>query len=155
MKELILHPNEPMVLQPGERIEAGAEPLRIRCGTPNVGTNAFSNMEEMLWASLKRSSGNQTAVYRRGPESRLVYVVPETAKADSFGYDDLTLTTTSRIFKVGKADLAGWLPEHGDTLDYNNTVYTVKNTSNANNTFYQDVGNHGVMIRIIVTEYRN
>ena len=153
MQELILKPDESFVLQPGEMIGAGSEPLRIRVGLVNEGTNAFQNLEKMLWATQKQMSGNQTAVYRRGDESRLIYVVPETATPDSFKYEDMSLTTTSRIFKVGKADLAGWLPKDGDTLTYNGKTYTVLKTG-VSKTFYLDIGNYGVMIRIFVTEYR-
>jgi hypothetical protein len=153
MEELIITPNESIVLDPGEGILAGDSPLRIRFGTPNFGANSFSNSEEMLWKSMRQTSGNQTAIYRRGDEFRLVNVVPETARPDSFGFEGITLTTTSRIFKVGKADLAGWLPKHGDTLEYDGIVYCVEVTGVAN-TFYLDVGSHGVMIRILVSEGR-
>ena len=83
----------------------------------------------------------------------LDYAVPEMATPDSFG-EEYTLTTTSRVFKLGKAELEGWLPQNGDTLEYGGKTYTVKKTG-ASNTFYQDVGNFGVMIRIFVTEYRS
>ena len=121
-------------------------------------TTPFANIETTLWNTLKQQHGNPTAVYRRGAESRLVSLVPETARPDSFGFDDQTITTTSRVFKVGKADLDGWLPQHGDTLEYDDgngvKIYTVKKTRNAGNTFFQDVGNYDVMIRIHVTNYR-
>jgi hypothetical protein len=108
----------------------------------------------MLWESMKRQTGNQTAVYRRGDEVRLVCIVPESPNSDSFGFaDGGRLTTTSRVFKIGKADLLGWLPKEGDTLEYAEKVYEVGQTG-ASDTFYQDIGNHGVMMRIFVMEYR-
>ena len=154
MQELILQPNQSLVLSPGEGIGAGDEPLRIRYGEVNTADpNASANHEQMFWDTTKRQHGMRTAIYRRGTESRLVYAVPEMATPDSFG-DEYTLTTTSRVFKLGKAELEGWLPQSGDTLEYGGKTYIVKKTG-ASNTFYQDVGNFGVMIRIFVTEYRS
>ena len=115
--------------------------------------NHFETIDQMLWRTLKQMHGNLTAVYRRGEESRTVHVVPETARPDSFGIEDQAFTATSRVFKVEKADLDDWLPKHGDTLEYDGKTYTVKKTSEAN-TFYQDIGNSKVMIRIIVAEPR-
>jgi hypothetical protein len=154
MEELILRPNEEYVLQPGERLEAVDQPLRIRFGYANEGTNSPKNIESILWETFKRSHGYPTAVYRRGTESLLISIVPESPQPDSFDFEGQPLTSTSRIFKTGKADLNGWLPKAGDTLTYNDKTYIVKKTG-ASNTFFQDVGNFGVMIRIIVTEYRS
>ena len=155
MDELILQPNESIILKPGEAIYAQPDtPLKIRVGEPEVTPSAFDNAEEMLWSTLKRATGNQTAIYRRGDDSRLVYIVPETARPDSFGYDDHVLTTRSRIFKIGLSDLDKLFPpQHGDTLEYNEKIYEVKMTSNADGTFYQNVGSGLVMVRIHVTEY--
>ena len=158
MQEMILKSNESILLESCEGLLAGEEPFLIRFGTPGISRHACDRQEEMLWRSLKQHHGNPTAVYRRGSESRLVQIVPEVARPDSFGFDDQTITTTSRIFKVEKADLNGWLPKHGDTLEYDDgsgsKTYTVQKTSNAAGTFYQDVGNFGILIRIHVMEYR-
>ena len=114
----------------------------------------------MNWETLKKATGNQTAVYRRGEETRVVSIVPESPNADSFGFaEGSRLTTTSRVFKIGKTDLLGWLPKDGDTLTYRDprtdheTIYTFRKTP-ASDTFFQDIGVHGVMMRIFVTEYR-
>ena len=158
MDELILQPDESIILEPGEGIHAGEASLRIRFGEREPGPNMFDNAEQMLWSSMKQASGNQVAVYRRGSESRLVCVVPETARSDPFGYDERVLSTTSRLFKIGRSDLADWFPpEDGDTLEYNDgkgtKIYEVKLTGNAGGTFFQNVGSGMVMVRIHVTEY--
>ena len=153
MQELILPPNTSIVLPPGESLAAGDEPLRIRVGQPSTGTNPHENIERMQWETMKQHTDNQTAIYRRGDETRLVSIVPESPNADSFGFTDSgKLTTTTRIFKIAKADLLGWLPKEGDTLTYQDKTYTFRKT--AADSFYQDLGNHGVMMRIFVTEYR-
>ena len=154
MEDLILRPNESIILQPGERIEAVDKPLRIRVGRVNEGTNAFKNAEQMIWETVKRMSGNQTAVYRRGEETRLLFVVPETPNPDSFPFENQSLATTIRIFKTGKTDLHGWLPKDGDTLTYQDKTYVFKKTG-ATPSFYQDIGNYGVMIRLFLQEYRS
>jgi predicted small secreted protein len=89
-----------------------------------------------------------------------VNIVPETAQPDSFGFDNSVLTSTSKIFKVGKADLLGWLPQSGDKLELipkrgqkQGKIYTVQKTGIAN-THFSDVGCYDVMIRILVKEYR-
>ncbi|MCL2710767.1 MAG: hypothetical protein FWE95_07790 [Planctomycetaceae bacterium] len=154
MEEIIVTPNQAITLQPGERIEAVGAPLRIRVGQVTLESNSLNNAEEMLWESQKSATGCQTAVYRRGKESRLVYIVPESPNADSFGFaDGGRLTTTSRVFKIQKADLLGWLPQDGDTLDYQEKTYNISKTA-ASDTFYQDIGNKDIMLRIFVMEYR-
>ena len=154
MQELILHPQESIELLPHEAIGAGEEPLRIRFDPLNAAPpNPFENQEKMWWETAKQRTGNQTAVYQRGELTKQVRIVPEMPRPDSFGFENQTLTTTSRIFKVEKADLEDWLPQSGDTLTYNETVYSIEQTGAAN-TFYQNVGTYGVIIRIIVMEYR-
>jgi len=153
MEDLILRPNESIVLQPGELIEAGDVPLRIRFGHVNEGTNSLKNIEQMLWETMKRMHGNQTAVYRRGGEEVLIHVVPHKPLPDSFGFGEQTLTTTSRVFRIGKADLNGWLPQDGDTLTFEEKTYTVRKTQ-VSKTMFEDVGSYGVMMLIFVTEYR-
>jgi hypothetical protein len=159
MDELIIAPNESIILQPGEGVFAGRKPLRIR-GPIAATKSPFECHERTLWKTLRQATGNQIALYRRGEESRIVCVVPETAQPASFDlYEDennkITLTTTSRIFKLCKADLGGWLPKHGDTLEYAENpgeqakIYKVQMTGGPH-TYYLDVGNHGVMIRILV-----
>ena len=153
MDELILQPDEQIILTPGEGLAAGTQSLRIRVGTPGYGPNTFKNIEEILWRTLKHQHGNPTAIYRRGEESRLIFIVPETAKPDSFGFENQLLTTRSRGYKTCLADLLGWLPQHGDTLEFDGKTYTVQKTSNDSGTFYQEVGNYNIMIRIHVKEY--
>jgi len=153
MEELILKPEESIILQPGERIGAGEQPLRIRFGRVNEGTNAFKNIELMLWETMKRAHGNQTAVYRRGEEEMLIHVVPHKPQPDSFGFEEQTLTTTSRVFRIAKADLAGSLPKDDDTLTFDGKVYAVRKTQ-VSKTMFEDVGSYGVMMLIFVTEYR-
>ena len=152
MDELILQPNESIILQPGEGIAAGERPLRIRVGQPNVGTNHYENMERTLWETSKQQTGNQTAVYRRGNESRLISVVPENPKPADFDIEDHSLNITVRAFKLEKADMLGWLPKSGDTLEWNEKTYTVRKFGSG--VFYQDVGNYNVVLWIFVTEYR-
>jgi hypothetical protein len=110
--------------------------------------------EKMFWKSAWLGNGNLTAVYKRGTEEREVRIVPETAKTDAFEAAGHTFTTTSRLFKIEKADLQGWLPKHGDTLTCQDKTYIVKKTRESE-TLFLDVGNHGVVIRIFVSEYRN
>ena len=153
MEDLILQPNDSIILQPGESITAGDVPLRIRVGQPNIGKNEFANAGEMIWHHLKQRSGNQIAIYRRGGETRLVHVVPESGKPTSFAFEGQPMTTTLRTFKVQKADLLGWLPEHGDTLEWNEKTYHVR-MHEASNTFYEDISSYDVVMRIFV-EYRN
>jgi len=154
MEELLIPPHSAIVLLPGERIEAGDEPLRIRAGTAtSPGTHAFNNSERTLWESQKRATGDQTAVYRRGEETRLIRIAPESPNAEAFGFaEGGRLATTVRVFKIEKADLNGWLPQAGDTLDYQEKIYTFR--KGAADSFYQDLGNHNVMMRIFVSEYR-
>ena len=152
MQELILRPNESIVLAPGDKIGAGEEPLRIRFGLVNEGTNEFKKKEVILWEASKRMHGNQTAIYRRGEESRLIAVVPENRKPESFDFEGQPMSTTLRTFKVQKADLLGWLPEHGDILEWNEKIYTVEMTG-ASPMLYQDIGSYDVVMRIFVTEY--
>jgi hypothetical protein len=108
---------------------------------------------------MQQSTGNQIANYRRGNESRLVCVVPETAKSDAFGYDErVVLSTLSRYFKIGVADLGDWFPpQDGDTLEYDDgksaKIYEVKRTGNADGAFFQTVGSGTVMVRIHAMEY--
>ena len=153
MQDLILQPNDSIILQPGESIAAGDVPLRIRVGRPEVGKNEFANAEEMRWHLFKEHNGNQTAIYRRGDESRLIHVIPESRKPDSFGFEGQPVAITSRTFKVQKSDLLGWLPEHGDILEWNEKIYTVEMTG-ASPMLYQDIGSYDVVMRIFVTEYR-
>jgi hypothetical protein len=153
MEDLILRPNESWIRPPGESLVADDQPLRIRFGRVNEGTNALKKIEEQLWETAKRMTGNETAVYRRGGETRLIFVVPETPKPDSFAFEDWSMSTTSRVFKIGKADLGGWLPKDGDTLTYGEKTYTVEKTGTSK-TFFQDIGNYEVMMQIFVTEYR-
>ena len=152
MQELILQPEDSIVLAPGERIEAGEEPLRIRWMPMSLVPNMSVNSETMLWETLKRQSGNQTAIYRRGAETRLVRVVPENPRLESFDNDGHTRTITNRAFKIQKNDMLGWLPKSGDTLEWNEKNYPVHMFGA--NVFYQDVGNYNVMLQIFVTEYR-
>ena len=74
-------------------------------------------------------------------------------KPEDFNYEDQSLNITVRTFKVEKADMLDWLPESGDTLEWNNEVYTVRKYGTG--TFYQDIGNYNVVIRIFVTDYRS
>jgi len=155
MQELILHPHEAIELRPYESIGAGEEALLIRFDSRSTAQPPpFENYEKMWWATTKQHTGYQTALYHRGGQTKQIRLIPETARPDSFGFDDHTITSTSRIFKVEKIDLGDWLPQNGDTLTYNEKTYVVKQTSNAN-TFYQPVGNHEIMIRIVVMEYRS
>ncbi|MCL2710280.1 MAG: hypothetical protein FWE95_05315 [Planctomycetaceae bacterium] len=159
MDELILQPDESLILDPGEGIRAGKRPLHIRVGCPNYigcshfGTNEFKRMEQRVWEASKHQSGNQTAMYRRGSESRRVNVVPENAKPESFDIEGgHSLAVTIRAFKIEKADMLGWLPQSGDTLEWDTKTYTVRKFGSG--VFYQDVGNYEIVIRIFFTEYR-
>ena len=153
MQELILQPETSIVLEPSESLGAGEEPLRILCKQMGLSISTFNNHETMLWESMKRSTGYQTAIYQRGDESRTVSIVPESPNTNAFGFTESgKLTTTTRIFKIAKADLLGWLPKAGDTLTYQDKTYTFSKT--AADSLYQDIGTHGVMIQIFVTDYR-
>lgn len=79
MDKLILQPNELIILQPDEFIGAGEDSMYIRVGQSNVGTNPFETNERMLWKTLKQQTGNQTALYWRDDEIRMVRVVPESS----------------------------------------------------------------------------
>ena len=70
MEELILHLNESIVLDPDEAVGAGEMSLRALCKQMNLPGHTFDNAETMLWETLKKATGNQTAVYRRGDETR-------------------------------------------------------------------------------------
>ena len=123
----------------------------------NKESNEFRKAEEIRWKLLKQSSGNQTGMYRRGEESRLIAVVPESPNPRDFDYEDQALNITVRAFKVEKSCLLGWLPKSGDTLEWNEQTYTVRKfgvRKFGSGVFYQDVGNYNVVLRIFVTEYR-
>jgi len=156
MQELILKPDEAIILAPGELIGAGDVPLRIRFGyanaDPNTSANQFGKMERLLWENSKQQTGYQTAVYRRGDESRLIRVVPENPKPEDIDMENHSGNITIRAFKVEKADMLGWLPKHDDTLEWNKKIYTIRRFGPG--VFYRDVGNYNVVLRIYVTEYR-
>ena len=149
MQELIIRPNESIVLKPGESIVAGEQPLRIRVGQVNTGDNEFENMERMSWELSRDRTGNQVAIYRRGNESRLIAVIPERPNPASFDFEGQAMTATIRTFKAQKADLDGWLPEEGDTLEYDEKTYIFRKTSGLK-TFYENVGSYDVVMRIFV-----
>ena len=156
MQELILHPDESIVLMPGEGIAADKVPLRIRTEhsyyDPAKRRNQFAKMERIVWENSKRYTGHQTALYRRGKETRLLRVVPENPKPEDFDFENHTLNVTLRAFKVEKSDLLGWLPQDGDQLKWKGKIYTLHRFGTG--VFYQDAGNYNVVLRIYVTDYR-
>jgi hypothetical protein len=118
-------------------------------------TNLFSQAEQTLWNTIHKAAGSPTAVYRvqnseppsePQPEGCEIKVVPETPQPDGFAFEDFRLYKTSRVFKVGKLELNGLLPKEGDTLTYNDTVYTVKRTQSG--PCYEEIGNYNVMLRV-------
>jgi hypothetical protein len=152
MEYLILNPDETIILQPGEMIGAGDQPLQIRFERVNEGTNHFAKAERLIWSTMKHAHGNQIAIYRQGDESRLLFVVPEAPKPDGFAFEDHQMYKTIRLFRCGKADLFGLIPKAGDTFIHNNITYTVCKTPGG--PCYQDIGNYNVMVRIAVDIYR-
>jgi len=48
--------------------------------------------------------------------------------------------------------LCVWLPQSGDTLEWNDKIYTVRKFGSG--VFYQDTGNYEIVMRIFVTVYR-
>ncbi|MDR3232595.1 MAG: hypothetical protein LBT46_02825, partial [Planctomycetaceae bacterium] len=131
MEDIILHPNESLVIEPGEALQpGGGGRLRIRFesgggiggGTP--GENGYSNMEQIIWNGIKTASGRQTAVYKQGSLEISVHAVPEKPNPDALQFEDHKLYKTIRVFKIGKSELNGLLPKEGDTLTYNDVIYT-------------------------------
>jgi len=47
----------------------------------------------------------------------------------------------------------GWLPQSGDTIEWNEQTYTVRKFGT--NVFSLDVGLYGIILRIFATEYRD
>ena len=99
---------------------------------------------------MKQHTDNQTALYRRGDETRLVRIVPENAQPESFEVEGHTRNIIMRAFKVEKADMLGWLPQSGDTLEWSDKIYTVRKFGTG--VFHLDVGNSNIVMRIFVTE---
>jgi signal peptidase I len=92
-------------------------------------------------------------VYRHGETEITVNIVPAQPAPDSLGFEDFHLYKTIRIFIVGRAELNGVIPKEGDTITYNNTIYTVKKTPNT--PCYENIGNYEVMLRIYTSIYRS
>jgi hypothetical protein len=115
--------------------------------------NLYFEMESLVWRNLWRSSGHPMAVYRYNDIERSVKIVPTQPTPDSLGFEDFHLYKTIRIFIVGMEELNGTIPKEGDTITYNNTVYTVKKTPNT--PCYENIGNYGVMLRIYTSIYRS
>jgi len=149
MEDLILRYYESIVLEPLEALTTDVYPLRVRFENVHEGTNHYRNAAIERWEIQKRVTGNQTALYRRGNETRLIAVVPEKAKPDSFEFEEHARTSTIRTFKIQKSDLLGWLPKENDTLEHEGKTYICRKTGTLK-TFYQDIGNDNIIIRIYV-----
>ena len=120
--------------------------------------NIFADAEQMLWNSIRRAAGNQTALYKpkNSDIETTIYVVPETPQPDGFAFEDFRLYKTSRVFKVGKLELNGIIPKEGDLLTYIcngvETNFTVKRTQSG--PCYEDIGSYHVMLRLHCSIYR-
>ncbi|MDR3233761.1 MAG: hypothetical protein LBT46_08895 [Planctomycetaceae bacterium] len=152
MEELILHSNEMLVLFPGEVLKpSGAEPLQVKFSADvpppvNAGTNIWESAEHTIWQMLLQNSGSQTGIFKHGIHELTVHLIPEQPKPDGFGWEDFHLYKTGRIFRIAKTDLHGITPKEGDTLLYNEKLYTIKKT--ANGPCYEDIGNYNVTLRL-------